>query len=813
MDLSEKRTLTSINKIPFFRDAIQGLTTGRQLSENEKSYLLACAILFLRHYGQDKRRRTYCDFAYYIILKYSVTYSDYRPLYDFATVFGFYPIVSFILDRKMLPDESISHQLVSLEIERYRSEGYIETIHQFNEKKSLLSDSSNSLSYVAPTSFGKSSVIVDCIKAATSKDQKIAIIVPTKSLLMQTYRMIRDKGFGKKLIIHDEMYQGEPAFIAIFTQERALRLLEKNEIHFDLIFIDEAHNILKDDSRSILLSRLLNRNYRLNKGHRVVYLSPLIEDIENLKMYSDHLISQHKIHFNIKEPEIFEVKLNNSVHKYNRFVNEHYHIGQADGLFSYILKTAGEKNFIYNYRPIYIERLAKDLAQAIPDKIVSERLQDLINNLRQEVHERFYAVQYVAKGIIYLHGKLPDLIKEYLESKFRDIPEIKYVVANSVILEGMNLPIDTLYVLNTYSLQGKELTNLIGRVNRLNNIFSNENKTLEKLLPKVHFLNNEDYNRKGSSMTSKIEMLRSRTFPDTIENPILESFDFTKLKINADQKDRAKKKYEQIKRDEEFLSKDPQTHLEKLKQNLIESGISNFYSNVDRLSDLIALRLDGLVKTATWGAYDVIEKIWALFVNDIDYIMDKEFARLRYSEARAYYKNHILISQRRALKQNINYTVGYFKSRIADNNGLTFFGTTYGEQSIDPLDEAATSQLYIDLTSKTETELVNLAIVKLKIEDDFVSFKVNKFIVMLYDYDLISTNDYNEYVYGTTDQHKIELTKIGLNIGLINKLEADGQLKNIFLDEYNNLAANAEFMDYKSSANDFYRFELERFLG
>jgi hypothetical protein len=117
------------------------------------------------------------------------------------------------------------------------------------------------------------------------------------------------------------------------------------------------------------------------------------------------------------------------------------------------------------------------------------------------------------------------------------------------------------------------------------------------------------------------------------------------------------------------------------------------------------------------------------------------------------------------------------------------------------------------LTSKNETELVNLAIVKLKIEDDFVSFKLNKFIVMLYDYDLISTNEYNEYVYGTTDQHKIELTKIGLNIGLINKLEADGQLKNIFLDEYNNLAANAEFMAYKSSANDFYRFELERFLG
>lgn len=119
--------------------------------------------------------------------------------------------------------------------------------------------------------------------------------------------------------------------------------------------------------------------------------------------------------------------------------------------------------------------------------------------------------------------------------------------------------------------------------------------------------------------------------------------------------------------------------------------------------------------------------------------------------------------------------------------------------------------MYIDLTAKGDTELVNLAIVTLEIEDDFVSFELNKFIVMLYDYDLITTKEYNEYVYGTIDQRKIELTKIGLNIGLINKLEADGQLKNIFLDEYNNLKANTEFNEYKNSANDFYRFELRDF--
>jgi hypothetical protein len=30
---------------------------------------------------------------------------------------------------------------------------------------------------------------------------------------------------------------------------------------------------------------------------------------------------------------------------------------------------------------------------------------------------------------------MPDLIKEYLEYKFKEIKELKYIVANSVILE------------------------------------------------------------------------------------------------------------------------------------------------------------------------------------------------------------------------------------------------------------------------------------------------------------------------------------------------------------------------------------------
>jgi hypothetical protein len=120
--------------------------------------------------------------------------------------------------------------------------------------------------------------------------------------------------------------------------------------------------------------------------------------------------------------------------------------------------------------------------------------------------------------------------------------------------------------------------------------------------------------------------------------------------------------------------------------------------------------------------------------------------------------------------------------------------------------------VYVYLDQKSETEKVNLAIVKLKMEDDFIGFKLNKFVVMLHDHRLITETEYNLFVYGTDDSNKISLTKSGLTISLINKLDNDSQLENLSYDDYNNLVANQGFKDYMGSVNDLYRYELNKFI-
>jgi hypothetical protein len=812
MDQSQKKTLTFINRIPRFNKSVRDLTNDVPMEREDQIYLLTCAIIFLRHYQGDKRLTSYAEFCYYIVLKYAITYRDYFPLYDFSANFGYYPITRSIIDLNLIEFSSINDCCLSIELEKYQAGNYIETIHQFTRKQSLLSDGRNELGYIAPTSFGKSSVIADFIRK-NPEAQKIGIVVPTKSLLMQTYRMIRSSGLNKKIIIHDEMYQGENSFIAVFTQERSLRLLNKINISFDILFIDEAHNLLNEDSRSILLSRLIAKNRRLNPDHKIIYLSPLVEDISSLKVVSDQEINAHKIPFNIKEPEIFEYRLDGQIFKYNRFVGEHYLRGRSNSIFSYITETSLLKNFLYNYRPVNIERLAKELSGYLPIVINIPKIKELVRIVKQEVHEKFYGVDCINHGIIYIHGKLPDLIKEYLEEKFKDISELRYIIANSVILEGMNLPVDNLYIMNVRSLYGKELTNLIGRVNRLNTIFTPQVNNLSKLLPKVHFLNSEDYYRKNSNMTPKIELLRSRTFSDVIENPMLSNFDFEKLKIAKDEKDRKREKCELIQKNEHFLSTEPRDELDQMKQYLIETGISEFYSDLENISRILLDRMASTKSSQTWAELEVMEKIAALFVTGIDEISDFEFSRLDYFEARKYYKSHILVSQKRSLKENIIYMAEYFEKRVNSKNSIMYFGDSYGEIARNPHADPPEKKSYVDLSTKSEVDHINLAIVKLKMEDDFVSFKVNKILVMMYDYKMITPDEYNLYVYGTIDQHRIGLTKIGLSVSLISRLGKDNQLQYLYFDQYNNLTARKEFDSYKLAANDFYRFEIERFLN
>ncbi|NOJ06586.1 hypothetical protein F0236_23090, partial [Vibrio splendidus] len=246
------------------------------------------------------------------------------------------------------------------------------------------------------------------------------------------------------------------------------------------------------------------------------------------------------------------------------------------------------------------------------ETINSEELLDLSDVISKNVHNDFYCVDYVKKGLVYLHGKLPDLIKEYLEYKFTHTKEINYIVANSVILEGVNLPVDNLFILNTYNLDAKSLTNLIGRVNRLNEVFDKENKSLRKLLPSVHFVNSIEFNGKKGNMVNKIQLLKSGFFKDVVKNPLLLNFSFDNIKNelhraqnksdihNVNKIESKIKTMEEIIEREDFLVFNEDDESSKVRRVLMESALSSAYYDSDSIFEKLENRINEIVKNKSW---------------------------------------------------------------------------------------------------------------------------------------------------------------------------------------------------------------------
>lgn len=814
--MSGQRIVTRLKEIDVFESTIKRLFVGdTTLTNDDKTFLLSSALVLLRKYEKDNSYKTYLEFGYYIILKYSILFNDFKPLYDFSINFGFYPITNAISQNIENFSTNIHNEILEYATEKsFRHDNIIETLEQHKAREAILNSDFMEISYVAPTSFGKSSIIVEHIKEHQNTHNKIAIIVPSKSLLMQTYRMIRNAKLGYRILVHDEMFIRDERFIAVFTQERALRLTSKYSTFFDILYIDEAHKMFDRDARSILLSRLIKQNNFKNPDNKILYLSPMIDKSDNLKLLENQDISQHKIIFNMKEPEVFEYKLSGQVLQYNKFLDEFYEIRSIENKFSYITNNATFKNFLYLYSPRKIELFAKKLYDFLPelDDEISREMKELVNNLCSYVHEDFYVVDYLKKGIIYIHGKMPDNIKDYLEYKFSSIPKIKYIIANKVILEGMNLPVDSLFIIQPHAMTQKDLINLIGRVNRLNMIFSSDSTDLSKLLPKVHFVNNEDFYRNNSNMSSKVKFLRKIDYRDDVENPLLSSFNMEKFSNTNLDDILEKQKCETIIANEDIVFSEPDTPVANLKKKMLELGLDAIYKISDGLCETIQSSITESLNTAAEGDH-IIDLISLIFIkNVISHIHDDEFRRLNNPAAINYYKMFIDSYRQKPLKERISLEVSHLiKKSNTDDDFLLYMGKSYGERPYD-LQNYTGQNVYINLKEKTKQDIVNISIVKLKIEEDFISFKINKFLQLMLDYNLITDSQYNLVVYGTDDEDKLFLVKMGLTLNIVNKLIEDKQLSNIFRDSHKNLAYNSDFEAYKESVDDFFRFELERFL-
>ena len=513
-----KNTLSNLKKSPQVKKIFEELLyLKNDLTTKEAKILYSFALSLIQEYEKDREKKLFIDFAYYIIFKTSCKINDFRAVYDFAVNYGYYPVARKIMELGLIENVSINHILSELSIDDFQEDNKVKTLEQDKIFKETLNDEGKRVSFIAPTSYGKSELIFKDIDKIDANI--IGIVVPTKSLIDQVYREAKKLIFDRKIIIHDQGFDKEKdtRILAVVTQERALRLVEQGLV-FDALYIDEAHELLsfnfanKQDNRSLLLVRLIRLSRRKNKELKEIYLSPVLNDVNSISIDGKD-ISSHKISSDLKIMDIYYIDNERVVRQYDRYLGEMIKIENANNISrhsKYILRESKMKNLHYLYRPIFIEQYSEVIYQVLPNAIIPEEIKEVISEIRELVHPDFKLATFLEKGVIYLHSKVPNVIKNYLLKVVRESDFIKHFVANDVVLAGMNLPIDNLFYISGNG-NTRDLRNLIGRVNRLNEVFSPDNRDIKKILIPVHFVEISQFPQShGGKMRGKIEKLRQK---------------------------------------------------------------------------------------------------------------------------------------------------------------------------------------------------------------------------------------------------------------------------------------------------------------
>lgn len=752
-----------------FQSAYTDLLLNRNdnFVDRDKVFLLKLAVIFL-NYGDY----SIAKLGYRIIVRYANAFNDFEPLYDVSINKGYIPVASFIESRHFNSEASAGrffNQFFAAYNDNFKQDG----IFLSHGQKRLVNFSSGrqtSFVLVAPTSYGKSEIIISRILENVGK--KICVIVPSKALLAQTKRRLLGNPnlapLVKRIITHPDMYKGtEKDFVAVLTQERLLRLLQKNAtLSIDIILLDEAHNLLKSDTRTTLLTQVLLIVLKRNNGTVLNYFTPFISDSNNLNIpYAPHKLDSQNTTEYIKVEKYYACDLlgDKKLFLYDQFLNKFYRVNghvYTDEI-AFIKKLKADKNIVYLNKPKDIEKVALELSAKNTISVTAE-ITKLCDSISDFLHPDYNLVSCLKKGLVYHHGGMPDVIRLYVESIFTKVPQIEFIVTSSTLLEGVNIPAEKIFLLSTKIGRGNfsksEFKNLIGRVCRFSEIFNKHSGSLRMLEPEIYVIKSGYVTSKNIGAFLKKTARVDLNIVDEVDNLLLKT---NVQKLSTDDQRKVKDALEYLENIEPDTVK-----VDDIKYVSSQIGQLCFKNNVYDFDIITAeaqlvrnLRDYGTPPPITTPA-DLMEAINLVFIHEID-IQDENLTRLANDSARRFYA---MILEWRTSGSSYKQMIGKFTSYWASlKDKIIYAGPRWGEitRNADTFRE-----LYIDLADKTDKQKVNLAILRIKEEQDFVDNNLVKYVEILNDLGLIEDTFYEKIKYGSSDKNIICLLKNGFSIDL-----------------------------------------------
>lgn len=460
-----------------------------KFSKIELSHLIRFSDILASSKNEVARNLSYKIIS--LLFEYDSNYQNLDAEFRAILIkLGNFPAITF-LDNKdysqkfELPLENKYEEIVKRLIQKVPNSEYFFTDSQYEIFKALKNN--KHFSFSGPTSLGKSFIIEAFIKHLIVDEKikdNIAILVPTRALINQTLLKLKQEFSdieNYEIIVHPKIPQyiknKEHRYIFVFTPERLISYIsEKGNPPIEYLFVDEAHKLVSEkDTRSPLYYHAILQTQK--KSVRLYFASPNISNPEiYLKIFDrspdeaiytiESPVSQNKYYLDLEGHKLTVI---------GEFQSQVVDLQINQTLFSWINFLSGKnRSIIYCNSKNKTREYAIDFSKKLPDK-ENTQIDNLIKLIKETIHQDYFLIDCLKKGVGFHFGDLPQRIRLQLENLFRN-GDMDYLFCTSTLLEGVNLPAKNIFILSEKIGLSKfkkvDFLNLIGRAGRLSQEFS-----------------------------------------------------------------------------------------------------------------------------------------------------------------------------------------------------------------------------------------------------------------------------------------------------------------------------------------------------
>lgn len=720
------------------KNLILRMELGLELDENEiKTIITMYKVLE----DQEDFYELLSKIRVNLFLKYGINSLFFKHVKDE----GLFPLLkNYFLENKKESNNKLSYLANEILVDTYTSNGLTYTFDQYKFKKKIQEEgkSINNLIFSAPTSFGKSSAIIDKIK--NSLEKKLLIIVPSKLLISQFADDIKIKLNILPVIHHEQIPLSN---VYVLTQERAQYLLGSNiNINFDIIFVDEAHHLVSDEYRSITLNTLIINLIFRNPECEILYFTPFKINLHSntINKYS-HIMKR----FNQSESLDYQDKI-----KIKRFFIEENGIHY---IYNETLKELQqiEHKFEYSKKRILYFNKPKDILSFTEEQEVYKYQNLAVDSIRDLLGSGYELFKCIEKGYFPIFGIIPINIRRYFLSEFLK-SENAILVVNSAALEGINTNAKSIHIYDyrkgIKNLRPHELENLIGRVNRLSEVVNDQTRLVTDVV-----FHASKYNDKTK------EQVKSY-----LDNNLLIS------KINKELVNKSKLQHDEPSNIDEVLI-DNQIEEKFPKKNSLNTEVGKLLAlsantEIDLYSSekQIEHNLLKLEKITVNSADVILNSIVNVFLTGVSFTKeDTNILRLKEEKALNYYiivLNYYI--ENISLKSIIIQTVKYWEKRINVGERVDAYVSSFGN-----IKRNGVKKHWVNINNMSESSRFRYATIKTLIEIEFVENSIFPYLKILHELGKIDLDIYNNIIYSTTNKDEIEIRKLGISNELFDYLK------------------------------------------